>query len=106
MMGYLLVFVVAVFATTDILSVGLSLAPGLSAKNAVIYLVGLCVAFRMVTRGDYKLQLPSIHMWFGVLIVYAIVTWLIAGLVIGYQNYELIPTAITLKTDLIDHAIV
>jgi hypothetical protein len=105
-MGYLLVFIVAVFAGTDILSVGLSLGPGLSVKNAVIYLVGLAVVFRMVTRGDYKLQLPTIHMWFAVLIVYAIVTWLVAGLIIRYQNYELIPTAISLKTDLIDDAVV
>jgi hypothetical protein len=106
MMGYLLVFVVATFATTDILSVDLSLAPGLSAKNAVIYLVGLCLVFRMVIRRDYKLELPSIHMWFAVLIGYAIVTWLVAGLIIRYQDYELITAGIALKTDLIDHVLV
>lgn len=106
MMGYLLLLVVAAFATTDILSVGLSLAPGLSAKNAILYLVGLCLVFRAVTLGGYKLQLPTIHTWFAVLIGYAILTWLIAGLIIGYQNYEMIPAGIMLKTDLIDHAIV
>jgi O-antigen ligase len=105
-MIYLLLFVVASFATTDILSVDLSLAPGLSAKNAILYLVGLCLAFQMVTRGNFKLQLPTIHAWFAVLIAYAILTWLIAGLIIRYQNYELLQMAITLKTDLIDGALV
>jgi O-antigen ligase len=105
-MAYLLLLVVATFATTDILNIGLSLAPGLSAKNAVIYLVALCLAFRMVTRGGYRLQLPVIHLWFVVLIGYATVTWLVAGLIIHYQNYELIGGGIGLKNELIDYAIV
>src|ERR1700728_4490915 len=105
-MGYLLLLVVATFATADILNVGLSLAPGLSAKNAAIYLVGLCLAFRIVARGGYKLQLPYVHMWFAILISYAIVTWLVAGLIIHYQSYELIGAGIGLKNELIDYIIV
>jgi|SRR5579883_3392192 len=104
-MRWLLLLLIGVLAATDTFSLDLSLAPGLSVKNAVLYLVIMALFFRSVLSGDMKLELPRIHALFAVWIGYAVVTLLVAGLVIQYPGYHLYPSTIALKSFLVDPAL-
>jgi O-antigen ligase len=105
-MRYLLTLPIIVYTIGDTFRLPLSLGPGLSLKNGILYLVGLMLALRMVLRGNFRFELPTIHICFAILIGYAISSMLIAGLTIGYDDYEVVDSAITLKSKLIDNAII
>jgi len=104
-MRWLLLLLIGVLAATDIFSLDLSLAPGVSVKNAVLYMVLMALFFRTVLTGRMKIDLPSIHGMFAIWIGYAILTCLVAGLIIQYPGYHLISGAISLKSFLIDPAL-
>jgi O-antigen ligase len=103
---YLLALLIVFLTTADVSGWTLSLAPGLSVKNAIIYLILLALAARFVVRGGMQMQLPKIHLWFGVLIAYAMLTWLAAGLLLDYKSYTLLRSGIDLKANLLDNAVV
>ena len=52
------------------------------------------------------MELPQLHLWFGVLIAYATLTWLVVGLLIQYKSYTLLSSGIDLKANLLDNVIV
>ncbi len=101
-MRWILVLLIGVIALSDIMSWPLSLGPGLSVKNAVLYAGMFALTFRAVLRGVRGIELPALHMIFGFWVFYAMVTWVLAAKFIKYPHYELIANAITLKADLID----
>jgi O-antigen ligase len=103
---YLLALLILFLTTVDVFGWTLSLAPGLSVKNAILYVILLALSARFVVRGGFRLELPQVHLWFAVLITYATLTWLVAGLLIQYKSYHLLSTGIDLKTELLDNAIV
>ncbi len=105
-MRYLLALLIFVLTTIDVFGWTLSLAPGLSVKNAILYLILLALTARFVVRGGMRLELPKVHLWFGVLIVYATLTWLVVGLLIRYKSYTLVSSGIDLKANLLDNAVV
>lgn len=105
-MRYLLALLIFFLATIDVFGWTLSLAPGLSVKNAILYLILLALAARIVVRGGIRLELPQVHVWFGVLIAYATLTWLAAGFLLRYESYTLVSSGIDLKALLLDNAIV
>jgi O-antigen ligase len=90
---------------TDALGWDLSLLPGVSAKNLIIYCIAVLLALRMVVGRHPVTDMGQMQGAFIVLIVYAIVTWLISALVIEYPKYDLVASAIRLKSGLIDHYI-
>lgn len=104
-MRWLLLILIGVLAVGDIFSWGLGLAPGLSLKNACLYMVVMALLFRTVLSGQMKVELPSIHGMFAVWIGYAILTCLVAGLVIEYPGYHIGSSIISLKDFLIDPAL-
>jgi hypothetical protein len=83
----------------------LTITTGLSAKNLVIYMVATFLALRMVIARNSILAAGQMQAAFLIQIVYAIFTWLIAGLVIKYQGYDFIDSGIKLKSGLIDYYI-
>jgi O-antigen ligase len=91
--------------TADALNLELSLAPGLSAKNLLLYMVALLVGIRMVVGRQSLMAAGQMQGAFLALIVYAVITWLVAALVIEYPRYDLMKSAIKLKSGLIDHFI-
>ena len=105
-MRYLLALLIFFLATIDVFGWTLSLAPGLSVKNAIIYVIVLTLSARFVVRGGMRLELPELHLWLGVLIAYATLTWLVAGILIQYKSYELLSSGIDLKAQLFDNVIV
>ena len=105
-MRYLLALLIFVLTTIDVFDWTLSLAPGLSAKNAILYVILLTLAARFVVRDGLRMELPKLHLWFGVLIAYATLTWLAVGLIIKYKSYTLVSSGIDLKANLLDNALV
>lgn len=105
-MRYVLALLFLLLMAGDVFGWNQSLAPGLSVKNAVIYIAALMLATRTVFGRGLKLEVPSIHLWMGVLIVYAMLTWLVAGFVIHYESYKIIGTGIDLKSQLVDYFLI
>ncbi len=80
----------------------LTITTGLSAKNLVIYLVATFLALRMVVARSSIMAAGQMQAAFIVQIGYAIITMLIAGLIIEYPGYNIIQSGIKLKSGLID----
>lgn len=104
-MRFLLVAVIAFVAVSDVFELQLSLAPGLSAKNALLYVLAAGLAFKIAMRSRFMLELHVLHACFAVLIVYAILSMLAAALIVNYPRYDLVKSAINLKSRLVDQAI-
>jgi len=105
-MAYLLILPVLVYTLSDTLGLPLSLGPGLSLKNGVMYLLALILALRIAIRGGYKFEMQTVQVCFALLIAYAFISVLVAGLLIHYDSYKIVASAITLKTTLIDYAVI
>lgn len=101
-MRWLLALLIGVIVLSHIMSWPLSLAPGLSAKNAVLYLLLFTLMFRTALRGLPGSEIPAVHTILATWALYATASWLLAALVIRYPNYELIENGITLKAELFD----
>ena len=100
-LGFSAVFLLA----TDALNWELSVLPGFSFKNLIIYFIGMILVLRMVVgRGSFT-AMGQMQGAFLVQIAYAMVTWLVAGLLIQYPYYDLAQSGIQLKSSLIDHYI-
>jgi O-antigen ligase len=102
---YLLAGLLLFLTAAEVFSWDVSMGPGLSVKNAVLYLIAIFLLFRMAVSRAERLDAGPVHVFFVILISYAIVTWLIAALIIEYPGYDLIASGIRLKSDLIDHFI-
>jgi O-Antigen ligase len=90
---------------TQVMRWDLTLTTGLSAKNLIIYLLATFLALRMIIGRTSIMAAGRMQAAFMIQIGYAIFTFLIAALVIKYQNYELIGNAIKLKGGLVDYFI-
>jgi hypothetical protein len=84
---------------TDALNMDLSLMPGVSAKNLIIYLIFMLLALRMVVSRGSIMVAGQMQGAFIVQIGYATVTWLVAGLLIQYPYYDLVASGIRLALD-------
>jgi hypothetical protein len=90
---------------TDALNIDLSLLPGLSAKNLLIYLIAVLLGLRMVMNRESIMAAGSLQGAFIVQIVYAIITLLVGVMIIAYPRYDLVDSFIKLKGTLIDQYI-
>jgi O-antigen ligase len=104
-MRWMFVFLVALLIASDFLGHNPGLGPGLSVKNAFLYVIVMAVVFRMALTGNFKLRLPGMHMAWAMWVGYAILTFFAAWLVIHYRSYDALQSAIALKSDLIDSAL-
>lgn len=103
-MRYLLALLILFLTAADVFGWNTSLAPGLSIKNAIFYLCFLGLAARFVMRGGIRVEVPRIQVWFGILLVYATLTYLVAAFLIKYKTYDLIGSGVALK-ELYDNAL-
>jgi hypothetical protein len=101
-MRFFLSALILLLVFCHIFSLDLSLAPGLSAKNAVLYLAALFITFRLVVTRDFQLEMGKFVVFYLALVAYAIATWLAAGLLLEYKGYSLLKSGISLKNGLID----
>lgn len=104
-MRLLLMLLIGTLATSDTFSLGMSLGPGLSVKNALIYPIALGLVFRMAMTGNFRVRLPIVNFAFVVWMSYALLTWVACITLIQYPGYKPIHEAISLKSLLLDSAV-
>lgn len=104
-MRLLFMLLIGTLAASDILQTGMSLGPGLSIKNAILYPLALGLMFRMALTGRYRMKLPIVNLAFIVWTVYALLTWIACIAIIKYPGYEPLASFIELKSVLIDSAL-
>jgi O-antigen ligase len=104
-MRWLIASLIVILALSDLLGLDLSLAPGVSVKNGLVYLLAVVLVLRLAIEGEARLELGGVHVAFAILIAYAILTWLLAAIVIEYPGYRFLDSAIGIKTRLVDPAV-
>jgi len=104
-MRLLFILVIAALATADIFSGGMSMGPGLSVKNALIYPITLGLMFRMSITGGFRVRLPILNAAFVIWISYAILTWIACITLVHYPGYEARAAGISLKSLMMDSGI-
>ena len=104
-MRWLFLALIAAFIVGDAFGMGMSLFTGFSVKNAILYTIGFTLVFRTALSGGLKLELTSLHVAFALLIAYAGLMWVISFGVIHYPGYRFFATLVTLKTKMIDPAL-
>lgn len=104
-MRLLLSTVIAFFVVQDVFDLSLSLGPGLSAKNALLYALAATLAFKIAVQRNFSFEIRALHACFFVLIAYSILAFGAAAFVIEYPGYDVIKSAIKLKTLWIDRAL-
>ncbi len=105
-MRWLFILLISVLAASDILDKDMSLGPGLSPKNAVLYLIAMAMFFRMALSGSEQRQrLPMLQAAFGVWIVYATLSYATCCLIVHYTSYNVKEAGMLLKSQLYDMAL-
>ena len=104
-MRLLFILVISALAIADIFSGGMSMGPGLSVKNALIYPITLGLMFRMSVTGGFRVRLPVLNAAFVIWIAYAILTWLACITLVHYSGYHVRATGISLKSLMMDSGI-
>jgi len=99
----LLVSLFGILLADVMLGLGLSLAPGLSLKNAMLYLLftALILEFMLMDRDPLAETWP-LHVAFVLLVFYASFTWLSIVLLGLHREYQAVSSFITLKSQLAD----
>lgn len=95
-----------VLLAADTLGLNLSLAPGLSVKNGMLYAILAWLAIEAALKRNRDLELLSVIVPYGLCVFYALVTWLVVVLIIDYPTYSALQAFISLKSALADHLIV
>jgi hypothetical protein len=104
-MRWLFLALILAFIAGDALGMQMSLFTGFSVKNAILYSIGFTLVFRTALTGGVKLDLLSLHVIFLLLIGYAGLMWAIAFGVAHYPGYSFFGGLVTLKTKMIDPAL-
>jgi O-antigen ligase len=105
-MHILLFLLFFVLFTSRTLGFDLSLAPGLSVKNAFLYLIFAALAIDAAMTRRYKLELLSVLVPFGMYVYYAVFTWVVVLLLLDYQGYSARTSLISLKSGPVEHFLV
>ena len=104
MKRFLLLGLFVVLMADSMFGWGLGIGPGLSVKNAALYVLILLLAMEFaVTRERHIFELPAIHLLFGLLIALAAFSWALNTFVGGYTGYRPLGAFIALKSNLVDH---
>lgn len=98
--GLLLLLMVSVTLGWD-----LSLATGLSVKNALLYLIMMAFFLEAAALHNRSIDLPAVVLPFTMIVAYAMASWLIMIFVVQWSAYDPFASAIALKTELVDHYI-
>lgn len=101
----LIAFFFALFAT-QVLGMEVNIAPGLSTKNALLYVLFGALAITMAIKRNRRIELLWVFIPFFFYFAYALFTWIVAWLVIDYPGYEPRTGLMTLKSGLLDHLLI
>src|SRR5262245_56105700 len=103
-MRWLFFALIAAFVVSDVFDLGMSLMTGFSVKNALLYAILFTIIFRTALSG-IRIELPGLHLLFIALVGYAGIMWIVAFGFIHYPGYRFMAGLITLKTQMVDPAI-
>jgi hypothetical protein len=106
MIAFLLFLLFFVLFTSRALGFDLSLAPGLSVKNAFLYLIFATIAIDTALTRRRKLELLPVLVPFALYMLYAIFSWLVILLILDYPGYSHMMAVMTLKAGPIEHLLV
>lgn len=102
----LLFLIFFVMFAGDNIGLNVGLAPGLSVKNAFLYLILVSIAIESALKRNRSIELMSVILPYSMLFLYAMFTWTFILLLRWYPGYSMISTLIGLKGSLADHVIV
>lgn len=105
-MHVLLFLLFFVLFTSRTLGFDLSLAPGLSVKNAFLYLIFAALAIDAALTRRYKLEILPVLVPFALYVYYAVFTWVVVLLLLDYQDYSARATLISLKSGPVEHFLI
>jgi O-antigen ligase/polysaccharide polymerase Wzy-like membrane protein len=77
-------------------------APGVKIKNGLLYLLVLGLLLRMTMDRGFRIQLPAVPMLFGIMISYALLSYVFIVLAVHYPRYDPLVAGFTLKNSLFD----
>jgi len=105
-MRWLFILLIAILAAGDILGKDMSLGPGLSPKNAVLYVIALAMFFRIALAATRpKQRLPMLQVAFLVWIIYATLSFATCVFIVHWTSYNIKESGILLKAQLYDAAL-
>jgi O-antigen ligase len=104
-MRLLLALLILVVMATDVFGLNLGLGPGMSAKNALLDSIALILTIRIVIQRNFKLEIPAIAGAYALMFIYAALSVVVAAVIIQYPHYDLKLSLVTLKTDIMDPAL-
>ena len=100
----LILFFVLFFG--DMLNIDMSLMPGLSVKNALLYSTFLVLLIETAVTRRHSLELMSVFVPFTLFVAYAAFMWIVALLVLDYPGYSPRASLFALKGGPVDDLIV
>lgn len=101
LLGALLTLVVA----ERVFALPLSMGPGLSLENALLYVVLAALFFKMAVRRSFRFELRELHVCFALLIAYAALTIVAAALIVQYPGYRPLRAIVAFKARLVDQLV-
>jgi O-antigen ligase len=104
-MRWLFILLIWVLIVSDILGREFTLGPGLSAKNAFLYLIAFTMFFRFALSGELRLRLPILHAAFAVWIIYSLLSFFTCWVILEYPFYNALISGMEVKAELIDPAL-
>jgi hypothetical protein len=103
---FLLTIFLCVMTVATTFGLDLSLGPGLSVKNAILYTILLFYTVETAVYHNRRFDLPSVLIPFGLLFFYCVLSWAITSFVIQLSDYVPLRAGLSLKTERFDHLIV
>ena len=101
-MRYLLAFFFFLMYMGDDFGINVSLGPGLSTKNLLLYLIFVGIAINAAVARNRRIELTGVLVMFGLLILYALFTWVTRSFVLVDWHYEIRAGFVSLKSSLVD----
>lgn len=102
MIRYLLLIVFTTMLAGRALGLDLSLAPGLSVKNALLYLSAVVIAIESGVARNRKIELLSVITPFALAFFFALFSWTVVLLLLEYSFYSPRATLIRMKGKVFD----
>jgi O-antigen ligase len=103
---YLLLLLFFLMLAAPPLGLEVSIAPGLSLKNALLYAVVAAIAVEWTITKNRRLEALPILIPFFALVTYGFLSWLVLVLLVDYPGYSALQTFIVLKSNFADHFII
>ena len=99
----LLVLLLCVMFVATTFGLDLSIAPGLSIKNAFLYTIVVIYMIETAVFHNRRFELASVIVPFALLVGYSILSWFTVAFVVQSPRYLVLEAAISLKANRFDH---